>query len=63
MVDKSDDVFREAIWEVYSKRCFYNRELIDDSYDINIDHMLPDSLTREKLEEIIENYGLVPLFY
>ena len=60
MVDKNDDVFREAIWEVYNKRCFYNKELIEHNYDLKIDHMLPESLTQEKLDEIIENYGLEP---
>ena len=34
MVDKSNPIFREAIWTVYQKRCFYNREFIYEPYDL-----------------------------
>ena len=60
MVNKNNPIFREAIWEVYQKRCFYNRELIQNNYDFHIDHMLPESLTQEKLLEVIESHELDP---
>lgn len=60
MVNKNDPIFREAIWGVYQKFCFYNKELIHNIYDLHIDHMLPESLTQEKLQKIIESYNLRP---
>lgn len=58
MVNKNNPIFREAIWEIYQNHCFYNKELIRHDYDLQIDHMLPESLTQEKLLEIIESYEL-----
>ncbi|NJM74981.1 MAG: hypothetical protein HC852_03395 [Acaryochloridaceae cyanobacterium RU_4_10] len=51
--DKSNPFVRQAIWECHNGLCFYTQKPVA-LMDMQIDHILPESIKREKLEE----YGL-----
>lgn len=58
-VDKNNEFVRQAIWEVYNKRCFYTGKPLD-YIDMQLDHIIPESYTRKEneLERIIKDCQL-----
>lgn len=51
---------RWVIWDVYKRKCIYCSEPILDFSNLNIDHLLPESLheNQSKLQEILKKHSL-----
>lgn len=58
-VDKNNQFVRQAIWEVYNRRCFYTGEPLKYN-DMQLDHIIPESYAHKKddLKRIIKKCGL-----
>lgn len=58
-VNKNDEKVRRALYEAYGRKTFYTNEPID-YIDMEIDHILPESLKKdkEKFQEICKEYEL-----
>jgi len=57
------EVQREAIWQVYKKKCFYTEEPLPYN-ELEIDHVIPEHLANkpEELESLKTRLGLPPSF-
>jgi hypothetical protein len=53
------DSFREALWETWSKRCFWGKQPLKFS-QLEVDHIIPESLLKEpeKLKEVLQGARL-----
>ena len=52
-----DTPTRAGIWSAHKTKCFYCNTDIDFK-DLNIDHIIPESISKQKLKELILEYGL-----
>lgn len=54
---------REAIWNAYSRRCFYGKEPLAIK-DVEVDHVVPEELLNDSLRKaaVFKDYGLSSAF-
>ncbi len=55
---KFSDYERLAFWEVYDNKCLYCKKAIADIDQMNIDHLIPEKISADKLEKAKKLYGL-----
>lgn len=65
MVNLQDPIFRTAIWEVYNRKCYYCKELIQEFTSFHIDHIIYKAIIQNKpnkFEELKKKLNLSPNF-
>jgi hypothetical protein len=55
--DNNSLIVRYAIWQGHNKKCFYSGELVEFE-NANIDHIIPKSISKTKLDELKEKLDL-----
>lgn len=53
---------RTAIWRAYGKKCRYCSEEVADIDKMAVDHLIPETVSEERFEELKKLYGHSPEF-